>query len=195
MAKHPYAEEGQLWGPWLQLDGECAYHLNERPGSNEEECRIDQEENLLFFRNKHELRVTDGHVDLFCLSDPGCTGIETRQHERYREEENPSVVLGTRFYDHHLRELAGFDEMLTQLSWAKATGTLGLLQGTPVWTQYLEGRAAQVRLEQAVAASPAASGRGNDLARWMLQPPLDSCGLTVVQGEQSGCDSGEPSLA
>ena len=44
MAQHPYKETKQLWGPWLPLDGDSTYHLNEAAGSTEEECRIDADD-------------------------------------------------------------------------------------------------------------------------------------------------------
>jgi len=169
MACHPYLDSQQQWGPWLQLDAETAYHLNE---VNEEECRIDEAtESLLFFRNKHEIQVSDGHLSLFCLFDPAPIGIESHQRDTYRDEEPLAQVLGTRLYDNHQRELAKFDEMVHELSFAKAKENLGLFRDSPMWELYLRGRLAQVALESKVVTQLTEQGnqRAMRLAEWMQQ--------------------------
>ena len=42
VAQHPYRETNQPWDPWLSLDNDSTYHLNETSGSPEEECRVDE---------------------------------------------------------------------------------------------------------------------------------------------------------
>jgi hypothetical protein len=181
MAQHPYREKKQLWGPWLLLDGESAYHLNEAAGGPEEECRIDEAtQTLQTQRNKHEVHIVEGHVSLFCLFDPAPTGIERHQPGDYSDYEPLSRLLGTKSYETYAREIARYDEMVDRLSLAKATGELNTLKGTPIWELYLRGREAQAALETELAKKLAVEGNGREqvLARWMQS--VDICMDTDV---------------
>ena len=176
MAKHPYKEMKQLWGPWYQLDGDSTYHLNEAAGSPEEECRIDAVTGTRqCFRNKHEVHIVDGHVSLFCIFDPAPTGIERHRPGEYSDYEPLSHVLGTKVYESHQREIARYDEMVDTLSFAKATGAMSTYQGTPLWELYLRGREAQTAIEDGIAKSMIAEGKGRErvLAPWMQNASID----------------------
>jgi len=169
MAQHPYKETKQLWGPWLPLDGDSTYHLNEAGGSPEEECLIDNVTGTRrFFRNKHEVCIVDGHVTLCCMFDPAPTGVERHRPGEYSDYEPLSQVIGTRVYETHQQEIARYDEMVDKLSLAKATGTLSTYHGTPVWELYLRGREAQAAIESAIAKTMVAEGKGREkvLAPW-----------------------------
>ncbi len=181
MAQHAYQESRQLWGPWLPLDDDSTYHLNEAAGGPEEECRIDEvTKTFQFFRNKHEVHIVDGHVSLFCLFDPAPTGIERHRPGEYSDYEPLSQVLGTKPYETYKREIARYDEMVDQISVAKAMGKLDTLKGTPIWELYLRGREAQAAIETELAKKLAVEGNGREqvLARWMQS--MDICMGTEV---------------
>ena len=170
MAKHPYEKTKQIWGPWLVLDDDSTYHLNESAGSLEEECRTDETTGALqYLRNKHEVHIIDGHVTLFCLFDPAPTGVEKHRPGEYSDYEPLSQVLGTKLYETHQREITRYDDMVDQLSMAKATGALSALHGTPTWELYLQGREAQAAIESELAKKLSADGNGREqvLAQWM----------------------------
>jgi hypothetical protein len=170
MAQHPYRETKQVWGPWLPLDGESTYHLNEAAGSSEEECLIDEAtQTPQTFRNKHEVHIIKGHVSLFCLFDPAPTGIERHRPGDYSDYEPLSQLLGTKPYETYEREIARYDEMVDRLSLAKAKGELETLKGTPLWELYLRGREAQAVVEAELAKKLTVEGNGREqvLARWM----------------------------
>ncbi len=170
MAHHPYREANQLWGPWLTLDGNSTYHLNEAAGSPEEETRPEgKTQTLQFLRNKHEVYIVDGHVSLFCMFDPAPTGIERHRPGEYSDYEPLSHVLGTKQYETHKREIARYDEMVDKLSLAKAMGKLSELHSTPIWQLYLQGREAQAAIETELAKTLAAEGKGREavIAAWM----------------------------
>ena len=189
MAQHPYQETKQLWGPWLPLDGDSTYHLNEAAGSTEEECRIDEvTQTPQFLRNKHEVHIVDGYVTLFCLFDPAPTGVERHRPGEYSDYEPLSQVLGTKLYETHQREIARYDEMVDRLSLAKAMGTLNSLQGTPIWDLYVQGREAQAVIESELAKTLAAEGTGRAqvLAQWM-QTVTDGKERHIEQALQGGC--------
>jgi len=175
MSRHPYKKTQQLWGPWLTLDGDSTYHLNEAAGSPEEECHIDETTlTPQFFRNKHEVYIADGHVTLFCMFDPAPTGVENHRPGEYSDYEPLQKVLGTKSYETHQREIAKFDEMVDSLSLAKAMGTLNTFHGTPAWELYLRGREAQAAIESELAKTLSSEGTGRErvLAQWM-QPATD----------------------
>ena len=170
MSRHPYKQKEQLWGPWLPLDGDSTYHLNEAAGSPEEECYFDEmTQTQKFFRNKHEVYIADGHVSLFCVFDPAPTGVENHHPGEYSDYEPLDKVLGTTAYETHQREIAKFDEMVDTLSMAKAMGLLNTLHDTPLWDLYQRGRDAQVSIEAELAQALADEGNGREqvLARWM----------------------------
>jgi quercetin dioxygenase-like cupin family protein len=170
MARHPYKESNQVWGPWFPLDGDSTYHLNEAAGSPEEECLIDNVTgSRQFFRNKHEVYIADGHVTLCCMFDPAPTGVERHRPGAYSDYEPLSQVIGTRAYETHQREIARYDEMVDTLSIAKATSTLSEHYGSPVWDLYLRGREAQMAIEREIAKTMADEGKGREriLAPWM----------------------------
>lgn len=170
MAQHPYQEAKQLWGPWLPLDGDSTYHLNEAAGSPEEECRVEEASQASqFLRNKHEVHIVNGHVSLFCLFDPAPTGVERHRPGEYSDYEPLSQVLGTKPYETYQQKIAIYDEMVDRLSLAKAMGALSTLHGTPIWELYLRGREAQVAIETELAKTLAAEGNEREqvLAPWM----------------------------
>ncbi len=166
MAQHPYTETRQSWGPWLRLDGDSTYHLNEAAGGPEEECRIDEATGApQSLRNKHEVYIAGGHVTLCCLFDPAPTGIERHRPGEYSDYEPLAQVLGTESYETHRREIAGYDEMVSSLSLAKAQGALEAFHGTPVWELYMRGRKAQAAIEAELAKTIAA--RAHVILPWM----------------------------
>lgn len=170
MAQHPYQETKQLWGPWFPLDGDSTYHLNEAAGGPEEEYRIDEATRTpQFLRNKHEVYIVDGHVTLFCLFDPAPTGVERHRPGEYSDYEQLSQVLGTKAYETHQREIARYDEMVDQLSIAKAMGALSALHETPIWDLYVQGREAQAAIEAGLAKTLTAEGNGRErvIDPWM----------------------------
>jgi hypothetical protein len=170
MAQHPYRGKNQLWGPWLSLDTESTYHLNEAAGGPEEERIIDKvTQTEQFLRNKHEVYILDGHVTLFCLFDPAPTGVERHRPGEYSDYEPLSQVLGTAQHETHRREIVRLDEMMDRLSVAKAMRVLDALKGTPLWELYMRGREAQAAVESRLMKVLVAEGNGRDriLARWI----------------------------
>lgn len=170
MALHPYQEVDQVWGPWLSLDGESSYHLNETAGGPEEEYQIDEKTGMKqFLRNKHEVHIVNGHVSLFCLFDPAPTGVERHRPGEYSDYEPLSQVLDSELYKTHQREILKYDDMLNQLSLARAKGRLSSFQSTPAWHLYLQGQKAQKAIEGELVKTLAAEGRGRErvLSQWM----------------------------
>jgi hypothetical protein len=176
MAQHPYTAAAQRWGPWLPLDGDSTYHLNEAAGSAHEERVVDEATRTTqYYRNKHEVQIVDGHVSLFCLFDPAPTGVERHRPGEYSDYEPLANVLGTEAYRIHQREIATFDEMVDRLSVAKAVGALDTLQGSPIWETYLRGRSAQAAIESELARTLTAQGNGRErvVAAWMRPLTVD----------------------
>jgi len=170
MAQHPYREAKQAWDPWLRLDGESTYHLNEAAGGPEEECFIDEAtQTSLTLRNRHEVYIVEGHVSLFCMFDPAPTGIERHRPGDYSDYEPMSKLLGTKLYETYERAITQYDEMVDRLSLAEAMGELNTLKGSPLWELYLRGREAQVAIETELAKKLAVESNGREqvLARWM----------------------------
>ena len=167
MAEHPYREAGQAWGPWLALDGDSTYHVNEAAGGDEEERGWTRRRGGTPLRNKHEVHIEDGHVTLFCLFDPAPTGFErhrpggTATTSHWRRCSAPSVC-GVH------ADLARFDEMVDVLSLAKARGELGSLRGSAAWQLYALGSEAQGAHEAALLEALASDGSGRDrvVAPW-----------------------------
>jgi hypothetical protein len=170
MAKHPYLDANQIWEPWLSIDGDSTYHLNETanslPGVG---CIGDMPQDPHYLRNKHEVKIIDGYVTLFCLFDPAPTGVERHRPGEYSDYEPLSQVLGTKRYETHQIELAKYDEMVDRLSLSKAMGMLGTQHETPIWNLYLQGRQAQVAIESDLAKTLADEGNGRDrvIRPWM----------------------------
>jgi hypothetical protein len=170
MAQHPYLETKQLWDPWITLNSESTYHLNEPAGGPEEERRLDKTTHTWFtFRNKHEVYIINGYVSLFCMFDPAPSGIERHRQGEYSDYEPLAQVLGTKSYEIYIHELARYDEMVDKLSLARAMGTLDSLQGTSIWKLYERGREAQVAIETELVKNMTAGEnvRRQILARWM----------------------------
>jgi hypothetical protein len=175
MAKHPYDSKNQLWDAWLPLDAESTYHLNEAAEGPEEESRLDETtHSRQFLRNKHEVHILDGYVSLFCLFDPAPTGVERHRPGEYSDYEPFSNLQGTDLYENFKRQVTRFDEMVDQLSLARAGGQLDGLRGTPLWELYTQGRQAQLALESQLLTALRAEGAGRDqvVARW-VQPEID----------------------
>jgi len=170
MAKHPYTEKKQIWHPWLDLDNETTYHLNEVAGGPDEETCIDRSSGIRQFkRNKHEVHIADGHVTLLCLFDPSPTGVERHRAGEYSDYEPLSAVIGSEAHRIQQQEMTRYDEMVDRLSVAKATGELKALHGTPIWQQYLKGRESQFSIELELERALAAEGNGRErvIAQWM----------------------------
>jgi hypothetical protein len=169
-------DSGQLWGPWLALDGDATYHLNEAAGGPEEECRIDAKTGRRqVFRNKHEVFIADGHVSLFCQFDPAPTGAERHKPGEYSDYEPLSEVVGTERYEIQQKEMERFDEMVDRLSLAHALGGADAPAGSRIWDTYLRGREAQRSLESKLAAKAAAEDQGRErVIRPWMQPETDS---------------------
>lgn len=170
MAKHPYTEKKQIWHPWINLDSETTYLLDETAGGPDEETLVDSATGIKQFRrNKHEVHIADGHVTLFCLFDPAPTGVERHRAGEYSDYEPLSMVLGTQAYEVQQQGMAIYDEMVDRLSLAKAMGELGTLQGTPIWQHYLQGREAQFSIERELKRALTAEGNRRErvIAQWM----------------------------
>jgi hypothetical protein len=124
-AERPY-EDGR-WTPWVRLDGETTYHLNEPEG-----CP----------RNKHEVASRGGHATLFCLFDPAPTGVEQHQAGAYSSYGPLEAILGTPRHQAVLEAHARFDPLLDELSMAHALGN------DEEEGMFEEGRAAQRAYEK-----------------------------------------------
>jgi hypothetical protein len=173
MALHPYRNEKQAWGEWLQLDGDSTYHLNEAANGREEERYLDEQtRSLKFLRNKHEVYIHGGHVSLCCLFDPAPTGMERHKPGEYSDYEPLSQVIADKAYHGYRAEMARYDEMVDRLSMAKARGELTALHDTPIWSLYRQGIKAQYASEKKLLESLAAEGNGRErvISRWMLNP-------------------------
>ena len=178
MADHPYRLTGQPWGPWFSLDGDSTYHLNEAAGSHEEECFLDEADQVRrFLRNKHEVQIVDGYVTLFCMFDPSPAGIENHRPGEYSDYEPLSQVLGTEAYEHYQREIAKYDEMVDTLSIAKAMGELDALHGAPSLQLYHEGRESQITLESDLDRRLVVEGKGREriIERWLQRTDGQHC--------------------
>jgi hypothetical protein len=169
MAEHPYRKLNQCWGSWLALDGESTYHLNEAAGCPEEERDV-LTQTRQTLRNKHEVQIVDGHVSLLCLFDPAPTGLERHRPGEYSDYEPLSEVIKSGALETYQREITRYDEMVDQLSLAKALGKLNTLQGTPIWDLFLQGREAQISYETKLSDTLTMEGKGREqvLAPWML---------------------------
>ena len=170
MAKHPYDSTSQTWWPWLPLDGDSNYHLNETAGGADEERRTDAVTGEVnYLRNKHEVSITGGHVTLCCLFDPAPTGVERHRPGEYSDYVPLPLVIGTDEYRHHRQTISSFDEMVDVLSAAKANGTLDRHRGSWLWKLYEEGREEQVAAEARILGMLSADGIGRRqvIAAWM----------------------------
>jgi hypothetical protein len=170
MAYHPYKDRNQLWGAWLILDADSTYHLNEAAGGPEEESRLEKSKNSMhYLRNKHEVFIADGYVTLFCLFDPAPTGVEHHLPGEYSDYEPLSRLIETSEYEIFQGEITKYDEMINELSLAKAKGSLDDLHGTAIWQLYLQGREAQLSIEAKLAKQLASEAKGRDriIADWM----------------------------
>jgi hypothetical protein len=175
MAEHPYREHGQAWGPWLGIDGNATYHVNEAAGGEEEERWVDEATGEpRTARNKHEVHIADGYVTLFCLFDPAPTGMEQHQPGRYSDYEPLAKVVNTQLYAEYSRAIARLDPMVDRLSMASARGELEVHRGSDAWRIYEEGRAAQVTREEALLQALRDEGRSREaiVAPWRIEPEL-----------------------
>ena len=169
MARHPYSQENQMWGPWLTIDNDSTYHVNEVAGSFEgEACPDPLNGKQQYHRNKHEVSITDGYVTLFCLFDPAPTGVERHRPGEYSDYEPLSQVIRTSTYRKHQQEIARYDVMVDQLSLAKAMGDLDKFRETPYWELCQSGGRAQIHVESELVKSLVVEGKGRErvLAPW-----------------------------
>jgi hypothetical protein len=168
MATAPLVDRGQTWGPWLALDGDATYHLDEGPVDPATGAPRPR-------RNKHEVLVRGGHVTLHCLFDPAPTGVERHRPGEYSDYEPFEAVALRDEYRLHRARIERFDAMVDRLSLARAEGRLDAERGGPDWALHEAGRAAQEALERRLLGALAAEGRGRDrvVAPWTLSasPP------------------------
>ena len=127
-AEHPY--DSNTWGPWVALDSETTYHLNEAEG-----CP----------RNKHEVFARGGHATLFCMFDPAPTGVEQHKAGAYSSYGPLEETLGTARYEAVLAAHARFDPVVEALSVARS---LGEVPEASLVERFEEGRAAQLAFER-----------------------------------------------
>lgn len=171
MALHPYRDQGQSWSPWIELDAESTYHLNETAGGAEEEGCFDEKANKnVSFRNKHEVYIEQGQVTLFCLFDPAPVGIEKHIPGAYSDYEPLAQVVHTDNFRNFHCSIAQYDEMVDTLSRARALGRLESIMDSPLWAVYREGLGNQNDLEKELMASPIGRQRHQTLRPW-FQPP------------------------
>jgi hypothetical protein len=160
-AVHPYTAEKQVWEPWLAIDGDTTYHLDEARGGPAEE-RV--AEGTL--RNRHEVYAFGGHVTLLCLFDPAPTGVERHRPGEYSDYE-PITNIPAELLRQHRDASLRFDEMVDGLSLAKARGAaapaaLVALSG--------EGLVAQRTIESDLCAVLRREGIGRErvLSPWLV---------------------------
>jgi hypothetical protein len=169
-AVHPYVDgPAQVWGPWAVLDGDASYHLDEAEGGPEVEHVVDAEGRARTLRNRHEVYAgPGGHVTLLCMFDPAPVGIEQHVPGAYSDYEPLDRVSARPGFAEHQAEVRRYDAMVETLSLARARGALAAEVGSPAWSLYLEGRAAQAALEAALLARLAGEGRGREavVAPW-----------------------------
>ena len=188
MAGHPYSDTCQMWSPWLALDGDTTYHLNEVAGGSDEECRSTPVQNCPRISPQQTRGPYLERLRLsICVFDPAPTGIEHHRPGEYSDYEPLSRVAGTELYQRHRRDISKFDEMVERLSRAKAEGTLPALRGTALWELYERGREARASIESNLHRSLEAEGRTrqNIIRPWMQRyrgsmHPTPPAGHTVT---------------
>jgi len=165
-AEHPYRDDGQLWGPWLVIDGDSTYRLDEARGGPEEERAPSGT-----LRNKHEVYALGGHVTLVCLFDPAPTGVERHRPGEYSDYE-PLGNIPREHLARHLDACKKFDEMIDVLSLAKARGALEEQRQTELYRLYEAGLSAQHKIESELCAKLRSEGLGREraLATWLVSP-------------------------
>jgi hypothetical protein len=166
LAQHPYGDSEQSWGAWQTIDSETTYHLNEDAGHSEWRQVSGSRKPL---RNKHEIRISGGHVSLMCMHDPAPTGAECHATGEYSEYGDLAKTLGTPEHIEHLRILAPMDAMVDTLSMAKARGEDAPKTG-PTHKLFRDGLDAQLALESKMKRQLLGEARGREtiLQRWML---------------------------
>ncbi len=166
VARHPYSQSEQSWGPWQPIDSATTYHLNESAALAQwhQDARGNRPR-----RNKHEVRIVAGHVSLMCMHDPAPTGAEKHATGEYSEYGDLSKTLGTPAYQEYLQTIEALDQMVDTLSMAKARGE-ELSEDSPAHQLYRDGLAAQKAMESEMDERLVAEERGreNILRRWML---------------------------
>ena len=172
MAKPPYRPHYQRWNPWISLDQQTNYRLDETyvrltrmMGANDR--------SRFSIRNKHEIWIADGHVSLFCLFDPAPTGFERHEVGKYSEYGSPYDMLETEKYKEYLKLINPLDRMVDTLSLAKAEGRNDL-DRLPEWRIYERGIAFQHTHERSLLDRILAdrSGRDQILKQWTLKAHL-----------------------
>ncbi|MCX6461188.1 MAG: hypothetical protein NTZ03_12895 [Actinobacteria bacterium] len=124
-ALRPHVETDQKWSAWLAIDSDSTYLLDEPDPPP---------------RNMHEVRIEGGHTSVFCCFDPALAGPEVHTPGHYSDYLNTVQPSG----------LPEFDEMVEELSWAKAGGTLHQLVGSRYHRMFREGAQIQRATELAV---------------------------------------------
>lgn len=164
VAQHPYSEP-QRWGPWQPLSSEATYHLCEDIDASEWVRGEDKDEPR---RNKHEVKIADGHVSLICMHNPACTGAEQHSKGEYSGYGDLSEVVGTAAHLEHLSRITPLDSVVDSLSLAVAKGEDPTR--LPEWSQFQEGLRWQRAVEAALLETLRLEGRGREqiLASWVL---------------------------
>ncbi len=160
-AVHPYTAEKQVWQPWLAIDGDTTYHLDEPSGGAEEEKVAGGT-----LRNRHEVYALGGHVTLLCLFDPAPTGVERHRPGEYSDYE-PLASIPSELLSRHREASQRFDTMVDTLSLAKARGAEAPAE---LERLYRAGLGAQRRIEAALVQSLRQEGVGRErvLAPWLV---------------------------
>lgn len=173
-ARHPYQSSRQTWEPWHPIDSDSTYHLNEAEDGPLTEWITTDRNRKQCFRNKHEVHIADGHVTLFCLFDPAPTGVERHRPGEYSDYEPLANLLGTKLFEEHQKQISKYDQMIDELSLAKAEGRLDRHKTGYLWEIYQNGLAAQHALEANLIETliNEGGGRHHVVAPWTQNPEL-----------------------
>ena len=173
-AHHPYQSKQQAWDPWQPIDSNSTYHLFESEDGPLAEWIADDNGKKQCFRNKHEVSIVDGHVTLFCLFDPAPTGVERHRPGEYSDYEPLANLLGTKLFEEHQKQIAKYDQMIDQLSLAKAENQLDQHKTGYLWEIYQQGLKAQHELESKLIDTLVNEGGGRQqvVAPWTQHPEL-----------------------
>lgn len=168
----------QEWGKWEVLDGETTYHLNEAKGCKNEERVVNATTgDIRFFRNKHEVSISEGHVTLLCAFDPAPTGMEQHQPGAYSSYGPLHSILNTEQYAEFLVRQCELDAVSDKLSLWKAYGMMPDKHCSKEWHSYESGVRVQDHFEWLLLKKSESVGRDHVIRKWMrqnshLSPPM-----------------------
>ncbi|AIT09748.1 hypothetical protein LO80_07065 [Candidatus Francisella endociliophora] len=166
MAEHPYTKDNQKWLPWISLDNDSTYYLDETLADAEWVVTHNKEKKPL--RNKHEVFIEQGgHVSLFCIFDPAPTGSERHSEGEYSEYQPLNQVVNTKAYDAYLSQIKTLDQAIDSLSLADARGEKPDIKD---FNLYQQGINEQKHLEKSLFESLTNQGakREKILRHWMI---------------------------